>query len=70
MEVALLFDLLRARLATTIVLLFWRLSARHDQDAYRQKTLDEEAGAARFLAALDAFGRAQFADRLAGATLR
>lgn len=68
MEIALLFDLVRARLATTITLLFWRLSARHDHDAYRQKTLDEEADAVRFLAAVDALGRDRFAEKLARAT--
>ena len=67
-EIALLFDLLRARLATTITLLFWRLSARHDSDAYRQKTLDEEADAVRFLGTLDATGRDEFTARLARAT--
>ena len=67
-EIALLFDLVRARLATTITLLFWRLGARHDHDAYRQKTLDEEADAVHFLAALDAIGRGEFADKLARAT--
>ncbi len=69
-EIALLFDLVRTRLATTITLLFWRSSARHDHDAYRQKTLDEEADAVRFLAALDAIGRNRFAERLARATRR
>ena len=69
-EVVLLFDLVRARLATTITLLFWRLGARHDQDAYRQKTLDEEADAVRFLEALDAIGRDRFAEKLARATQR
>lgn len=63
-EIALLFDLVRARLATTITLLFWRLSARHDHDAYRQKTLDEEADAVCFLRAVDAIGRAGFTEKL------
>lgn len=67
-EVALLFDLVRARLATTITLLFWRLNARQDHDPYRQKTLAEESGAVRFLEALDAVGRTEFTDRLARAT--
>ena len=69
-EIALLFYLVRTRLATTITLLFWRLSARHDHDAYRQKTLDEEADAVRFLEAVDAIGRVEFVERLVQATLR
>lgn len=59
-ELALLFDLVRARLATTITLLYWRLAARDDDDPYRQKTLDREAGAYAFLTALDELGRADF----------
>jgi Ser/Thr protein kinase RdoA (MazF antagonist) len=63
-ELALLFDLVRARLATTITLLYWRLCARDDDDLYRQKTLDQEAGAICFLRALDKLGRAGFSKRL------
>lgn len=66
-EKALLFDLVRARLATTITLLFWRLSARGDDDPYRKKTLREEADAMRFLDALDALGRDGFAQQIAHA---
>jgi Ser/Thr protein kinase RdoA (MazF antagonist) len=64
-EIALLFDLVRARLATTITLLFWRLAARSDGDPYREKTLQEEADAIRFLASLDAIGRDGFSEQLA-----
>jgi Ser/Thr protein kinase RdoA (MazF antagonist) len=64
-ETALLFDLVRARLATTITLLFWRLAARSDGDPYREKTLQEEADAIRFLVALDAIGRQSFSAQLA-----
>lgn len=63
-ELALLFDLVRARLATTITLLHWRLSARDDDDPYRQKTLEGEVGASRFLNALNRLGRAGFLKRL------
>lgn len=63
-EMALLFDLVRARLATTITLLFWRMAARHHDDPYRTKTLDEEAGAIRFLDVLDVLGKAEFSKRL------
>jgi len=69
-EMALLFDLVRARLATTITLLFWRRGARHHDDPYRKKTLDEEAGAIHFLDALDVLGRAGFSTRLERAVRR
>lgn len=59
-ELRLLYDLVRARLATTITLLFWRLGARAHDDPYRQKTLQGESDAGRFLAALDALGRQGF----------
>jgi Ser/Thr protein kinase RdoA (MazF antagonist) len=67
-ELALLFDLVRARLATTITLLYWRLDARGDDDLYRQKTLARESDAVDFLAALDDLGRAAFLHGLQGAT--
>lgn len=63
-ELALLFDLVRARLATTITLLYWRLGARQDDDPYRRKTLDREASANLFLNALNSLGRASFLQRL------
>lgn len=65
LERALLFDLIRTRLATTITLLFWRLSARHPDDPYRAKTLSEEADAMRFLGVLDSLGRSEFNQQLA-----
>jgi Ser/Thr protein kinase RdoA (MazF antagonist) len=64
-EIALLFDLVRARLATTVTLLCWRLGARHDEDSYRQKTLQQEAGAYSFLQVLDGLGKAGFLRLLA-----
>lgn len=67
-ELALLFDLVRARLATTITLLFWRLDARSDDDLYRQKTLARESDAMDFLTALDDLGRAAFLRGLQRAT--
>ena len=63
-EIALLFDLVRARLATTITILYWRMNARRDDDRYRQKTLEEEAGAIGFLDALSDLGAAGFSGRL------
>ena len=59
-EQNLLFDLVRARLATTITLLYWRLGARDVDDPYRQKTLDLEKSAAVFLRQLDDLGRERF----------
>lgn len=55
-----LFDLVRARLATTISLLYWRLNARDENDPYRQKALELESGAFRFLELLDSIGRTGF----------
>ncbi len=59
-ESELLFDLVRARLATTISLLHWRMSARSGEDAYRRKSQELESDASHFLAALDKFGRENF----------
>ena len=64
LEMDLLFDLIRARLATTITMLYWRLSARVADDPYRLKTLEQENGAARFLGLLDDLGRQRFAQQL------
>jgi Ser/Thr protein kinase RdoA (MazF antagonist) len=63
-EIATLFDLVRARLVTTITLLYWRLAARDEHDPYRQKTLQLESGAIDFLHALDSLGRVPFTERL------
>lgn len=60
LEGDLLFDLVRARLATTVTLLHWRLSARGADDSYRQKALEGESGAAGFLERLDLLGRRAF----------
>jgi hypothetical protein len=64
LETDLLFDLIRARLATTITLLYWRVGARHADDPYRHKTLELENGAAMFLHALDALGREAFRKKI------
>lgn len=63
-EAELLFDLIRGRLAATITMLYWRLSARAEDDPYRCKTLALERDAERFLAALDRLGRQQFQNKL------
>ena len=59
-ETGLLFDLVRARLATTVTLLYWRMRDRSSDDDYRRKSLQVEGTASRFLAALERFGRANF----------
>ncbi len=63
-ELELLFDLVRARLVTTVSMLYWRLSARSEDDAYRQSTLSRESGAQIFLARLDDLGRRSFDQKL------
>ena len=64
LEADLLFDLVRARLAMTVTLLYWRLSARSEDDRYRQKALEVEGGAERYLALLDSMGRPAFRQKL------
>jgi Ser/Thr protein kinase RdoA (MazF antagonist) len=59
-ESRLLFDLVRARLATTVTLLYWRLRDRPADDDYRRKSLQVERTASRFLAALGRMGRRRF----------
>lgn len=68
-EMTVLFDLVRARLVTTITLLYWRLAVRDKRDSYRQKTLQLESGAIDFLQALDSLGRAGFTQRMYGQQL-
>ena len=62
LELASLFDLIRARLATTISILYWRLASRPASDPYRQKTLRAETAAVDFLGVLDELGRPTFLD--------
>ncbi len=59
-ELQLLFDLIRARLATSIALFYWRLRERDPDDEYRNKLLATEQSAAAFLVALDELGRERF----------
>ena len=59
-ETELLFHLVRARLATTITLLYWRLSDRPPGDEYRRKSLLQERSASHFLTALDHLGKDGF----------
>jgi hypothetical protein len=51
------------RLATTITIRCWRMSARPAGDAYLQKALAEH-DAERFLARINALPREQFSDRI------
>ena len=56
-ELGQLYDLIRTRLAITLTLLYWRLSARKPSDPYREKTLAIEQDAYDFLVTLEALGR-------------
>ncbi len=67
-EIDVFFDLVRARLATTISILYWRLAERDAGDAYREKTLRTEGEAFLFLEALDALGREAFVEGLRNVT--
>lgn len=67
-ELEILFDLVRARLATTISILYWRLAERDAGDAYREKSLQTEGQAIHFLDALDALGRDNFVSTLRSVT--
>ena len=59
-EFNLLFDLIRTRLAMTLILLYWRLTARDEDDPYRQKTLENESDAFEFLVFLTDLGHDAF----------
>ena len=59
-ERRLFFDLVRARLATSITLFYWRLRERDPADEYRSKLLATEQSAVDFLVALDELGRERF----------
>ena len=63
-EIGLLFDLIRTRLAATVTLLHWRQGARSADDEYRQKSQESESDASHFLAALDALGRDEFINKI------
>ena len=63
-ELNLLFDLIRTRLAMTLTILYWRLTARDEDDPYRQKTLESESNAFEFLVFLSDLGHGAFNRRL------
>lgn len=65
-ELDLLFDLVQTRLAMTLVLYYWRLSARDKGDPYRQKLVANEGSALKFLRSLSDLGRSAFHARVAG----
>lgn len=68
-ELDLLFDLIRTRLAMTLILFYWRLAAREKDDPYRQKLIEGERDAFGFLRSLSAIGRADFLQRIFGNSL-
>jgi len=63
-EFELLFDLIRTRLAMTLIILYWRLAAREKADPYRQKSLAANSNALNFLQNLSALGREAFIERI------
>ena len=65
-ELELLYDLVRARLATTLTILHWRLSARGDNDPYTADSLEGGASAARFLKRINRLSRSEVTTRLHG----
>jgi hydroxylysine kinase len=64
-EAALVYDLVRTRLATTLAILGWRAAAREADDPYLNKVRGEQ-DAERFLRRLDALGRNRFERRVFG----
>ena len=63
-EFDVLFDLIRTRLAMTLIILHWRLAARDEDDPYRQKSLAANSNALDFLQNLSNFGREAFNQRI------
>ena len=63
-EHALLYDLVRMRLATSIAILAWRKSARAADDVYTLKTEEEGGGARDFLDRISAVSKDEFTGRL------
>jgi len=56
-EIDILFELIKARLCTSITLLYWRVSFRDADDPYLEKVVDGESFAEHFLAQLTAIPR-------------
>ena len=61
---AALHGLIRARLATSITLLHWRLAARGPGDAYSEASADSESDAVQFFDRLAATGESGFRERI------
>lgn len=66
-EFDVLYELIQTRLAMTISILYWRVSARDADDAYRQQSLQSEMNAVEFLLALKSVGREHFCSELSRA---
>lgn len=62
-EKAVLFDLIRTRLAATITIMYWRTSARSADDPYLQKAFAERSSE-HFLRHISALGQKHFSGRL------
>jgi hydroxylysine kinase len=63
-ELAILYDLIRTRLAMTLTILYWRQSAREPGDPYRMKVIRSEGNAVKFLQTLSAAGQGSFDQRI------
>jgi Ser/Thr protein kinase RdoA (MazF antagonist) len=63
-EIELLYDLVRTRLVTTIVLMNWRLSGQPASDEYMKKGVLNERRSEVFLGRINALSRDEFIDRL------
>lgn len=63
-ELQLLFDLIKTRLAMTLIIMYWRLDARDENDPYRKKTLGNEGKAFALLAYLTELGQDRFNEAL------
>jgi len=63
-EFDVLFDLIRTRQAISLILFYWRLSARGKEDSYLKKQVNSGADAPLFLHRLSAVGRAAFRARI------
>jgi Ser/Thr protein kinase RdoA (MazF antagonist) len=62
-ENAVLFDLIRTRLAATITIMYWRASARSSDDPYLKKAFAERSSE-RFLRHISALGQKHFTERV------
>lgn len=63
-ELELLYDLMRTRLAISLTILHWRISVRAEDDAYTALSRQDGESAERFLASINAIPRSDFRARL------